>query len=429
MLFVLTATAANAQCTASFSYTASGNTASFTDLSTTSSGSITSWGWDFGDGNFDNTQNPSHTYAIGGQYIVTLSIFTSSFCFDTYTDTVTVNGGCTASFTYAVDTSSGTVSFQAQPLSQNLSYSWNFGDSTTGMGTTPSHTYTASGTYYVCLMIADTAGFCSDTICDSVVVNIAPPPPCSATFTWADQGDGGVFFSADDFSFDATYDWNFGDMTQGQGAFAFHEYPMPGTYYVCLTVNDSTCTATYCDSVTVVADTTNCDASFTHFEDGLDMFAWASPFSASSNATYLWDFGDGDQATGISQNHTYQSAGTYYVCVTYVNTFNGCNDTYCDSVTVIDTGVEDVFANSIRLNAYPNPVSSTMVISFTFADRMEAEIAVFDFLGSKVEIISSKELPAGNYRMEWNAEKLASGAYMLRITTSKGTAARLLIRN
>ncbi|RMH03005.1 MAG: PKD domain-containing protein, partial [Planctomycetota bacterium] len=43
----------------------------FTDLST---GSPTSWNWDFGDGNTATAQNPSHTYAQPGLYTVTLTV-------------------------------------------------------------------------------------------------------------------------------------------------------------------------------------------------------------------------------------------------------------------------------------------------------------------------------------------------------------------
>lgn len=46
---------------------------SFTDQSV---GNAVHWKWDFGDGNFSDLQNPIHTYAAGGQYIVTLHIET-----------------------------------------------------------------------------------------------------------------------------------------------------------------------------------------------------------------------------------------------------------------------------------------------------------------------------------------------------------------
>ncbi len=46
-------------------------TVDFTDQST---GSITEWSWDFGDGATSNVQNPSHTYDAAGDYTVSLTV-------------------------------------------------------------------------------------------------------------------------------------------------------------------------------------------------------------------------------------------------------------------------------------------------------------------------------------------------------------------
>lgn len=44
----------------------------FTDIST---GAITSWDWDFGDGSpHSNAQNPTYTYVVPGTYTVTLLV-------------------------------------------------------------------------------------------------------------------------------------------------------------------------------------------------------------------------------------------------------------------------------------------------------------------------------------------------------------------
>ncbi len=78
---------------ANFTSTSSALTASFTDTSTDSDGTIASRSWAFGDGTTSTTANPSKTYASAGTYNVTL--------------TVTDNGGLTHSKTSAVTVSSG----------------------------------------------------------------------------------------------------------------------------------------------------------------------------------------------------------------------------------------------------------------------------------------------------------------------------------
>jgi len=55
---------------ASFTFSINGNTVAFTDTST---GSPTSWLWDFGDNNTSTQQNPVHTYAVEDSYTVVLT--------------------------------------------------------------------------------------------------------------------------------------------------------------------------------------------------------------------------------------------------------------------------------------------------------------------------------------------------------------------
>jgi subtilisin-like proprotein convertase family protein len=73
---------------ASFSYVESGLNVDFLANNVT-----TTYAWDFGDTNTASTQNPSHTYATGGSYDVTL-IATDNGCSDTTTQTITVGTAC-----------------------------------------------------------------------------------------------------------------------------------------------------------------------------------------------------------------------------------------------------------------------------------------------------------------------------------------------
>ncbi|WP_440225744.1 S8 family serine peptidase [Dokdonella sp. MW10] len=83
----------NAAPVANFSFTTSGLTATFSDSSTDSDGTIASRSWNFGDGTTSTATNPSKTYGAAGTYNVTL--------------TVTDNGGATNTRTSAVTVSSG----------------------------------------------------------------------------------------------------------------------------------------------------------------------------------------------------------------------------------------------------------------------------------------------------------------------------------
>ena len=81
--------------TADFAYTTSELTATFTDQSSDSDGSISSWSWDFGDSATSTVQNPSHTYSSDGTYTVTLTVTDDDGATDTTTQDVTVSSGGT----------------------------------------------------------------------------------------------------------------------------------------------------------------------------------------------------------------------------------------------------------------------------------------------------------------------------------------------
>ncbi len=79
---------------ASFSYTPAAPTTddmvSFSDSSSDSDGSIMTWAWDFGDGNSSSVQNPSHSFAAAGSYVVALTVTDDGGASDTESVNVTV---------------------------------------------------------------------------------------------------------------------------------------------------------------------------------------------------------------------------------------------------------------------------------------------------------------------------------------------------
>ena len=78
---------------AAFSVSANELTINLTDESSTPSGRITQWAWDFGDGNTSSAQNPIHTYSEAGTYTIGLVVTNSNGETATTIDEVSVTDG------------------------------------------------------------------------------------------------------------------------------------------------------------------------------------------------------------------------------------------------------------------------------------------------------------------------------------------------
>ena len=331
----ITVSGTGASCQASFSSGAQGSFVSFTNTSTSSSGGLF-YSWDFGDGGTAFSQHPTHSYNSNGTYVVCLTISDSSGCSDTHCDTLTVSGttgNCQASFTASSQGNSAFFTNTSTSPTGNLSYVWDFGDGSSSTQTNPQHTYNSSGTYTVCLTISDSNN-CSGTFCDTISVG-STGGTCAASFTTTTQGNFLVLTNTSSSpSGGLSYVWDFGDGNTSTMQHPTHNYAQGGTYIVCLTISDSVgCSDTVCDTVTV-GNTTGCQAFFTPSVQG-NMLS-VSNGSQGTNLSYIWDFGDGNTATGISPTHTYAQDGSYLVCLT-ISSGAICQDTYCDSVVIATT--------------------------------------------------------------------------------------------
>ncbi|MCB9231490.1 MAG: PKD domain-containing protein [Bacteroidia bacterium] len=303
---------------AAFSSSQASLTSTFTESST---GNPTSWLWSFGDGNTSTQQNPTHTYAAAGTYTVCLvansACGTDSVC---HSVTATTCNSPTAAFNQS---SSGlAATFTDQSTNSPTSWQWSFGDGSTSSLQNPTHTYSATGTYNVCLVATSSCG--SNTSCQTVVITCTAPQAAFgfttsvSTVTFADQSTGTP----------TTWTWSFGDGGTSTQQNPVHSYTSAGSYVVCLQAGDACGTTSNCQTVTVTCPAPT--SSFSFAGNGLTL----SFTDGSTNATtWSWNFGDGS-STSSQQNptHTYTSFGTYTVCQTVSN---GCiSSTTCKTVVV-----------------------------------------------------------------------------------------------
>ncbi|HWY12524.1 MAG TPA: PKD domain-containing protein, partial [Bacteroidia bacterium] len=174
-----------------FSYTNAcvGTTASFNDLSTLATGTITGWNWNFGDGGTSTSQNTTHIYTVQGTYSVSLSVTSSNGCTTSTVQSVNVNPKPTAEFSmsgnpiFANETLG--LTDQSTPAGTIASWFWGFGDGASATAQNTSHLFDNKGVFTITLSIIDVNG-CADTVSHDVFVTLLPLVPTG----FSPNGDG-----------------------------------------------------------------------------------------------------------------------------------------------------------------------------------------------------------------------------------------------
>jgi uncharacterized delta-60 repeat protein len=82
------------------------------------------------------------------------------------------------------------------------------------------------------------------------------------------------------------------------------------------------------------------------------------------------------------------------------------------SIGEIGTNVPDKFA--LEQN-YPNPFNPTTTIRFSIPQSSYVTLKIYDLLGQEIETLVNENLPAGQYKSEWNAAGYSSGVYFYRL--------------
>lgn len=187
--------------------------------------------WQFGDGQGSTEQNPRHTYAAEGFYIVTLTV--SNAC-GAHTATEMVEVIFPPKALADSDRRSlcgDTLVVQYQDLSQGQVDQWHWifeaGVPEESFESNPQVTYTLPGTYDVWFMATGPGG--SDTLLLERFIELAVETP-TAGFGY--QPDGQEVHFLDSSQGASSWQWFFGDGGMSAAQSPSHAYGAPGTYLV-----------------------------------------------------------------------------------------------------------------------------------------------------------------------------------------------------
>jgi PKD repeat protein len=253
------------------------------------------------------------------------------------------------------------------------SYAWDFGDGASGTGVTPTHSYTASGTYPVTLTVTDDDGAFAVRTHDVEVTVVVIPP--TAAFTSAVDGLDASFDgtgSSDPDGEVVSYSWDFGDGTPAvSGATPTHHFTTGGDHAVTLTVTDDDgATGTVTHTVSTTMPNQAPTASFTHTVDERTVSVTSTSSDPDGTVvSYSWNWGDGTAAgSGATATHAYATGGDYTVTLT-VTDDDGATATSTATVTAINppstTLASDVFARAVASGWGSAAVGGAWTVSST----------------------------------------------------------------
>ena len=329
--------------------------AQFTDTSKIASGTIQTWAWNFGDpasgaANISNLQNPQHRYNAIGNYIVSLTVTSTSGCIAILQQNITINGdipvsnfnplnpaGLCANDSVAIQDAS-TVNFgkitKVEIYWDNVNSPLVFQtDNAPSPGKVYRHLYpnfqTPLTKTFTIRYRAYSGATCVNDRSKNVTVNAAPKvvfnampnsclnvPPFQITQASETGGVPGTFVYS-------------GPGVNGSGIFD-PQLAGVGTHRIKYTfTSNAGCVDTASQLITVLQPPV---AKFGYSQPVCETKAITfSDSSIAANGTitsWSWDFGDGSpvlvQSSGAAFTHTFATANTYPVKLT-VKTNDGCN--------------------------------------------------------------------------------------------------------
>jgi PKD repeat protein len=212
-------------------------TVQFSDSST---GEITDWLWDFGDGQTSTEQHPSHTYETADTFSVSLTVTNPDGSATITRDDYIIVLELPPMANFGADTTSGylpfTVQFSDSSTGKVENWFWEFGDNKTSTEQHPSHTYATADTFSVSLTVIGPGGRDTKTTDDYIIV-LEPPPlaifeadttigdlPFTVQFT--DSSTGKI----------TTWFWEFGDDGTSTEQNPSHTYETADTFSVSLSI-------------------------------------------------------------------------------------------------------------------------------------------------------------------------------------------------
>ncbi|MFA6404277.1 MAG: PKD domain-containing protein, partial [Salinivirgaceae bacterium] len=351
-------------CKADFNYISVESTITFTS---NAFGNISGHMWDFGDGTYDFTANPVHTYSQPGVYDITFTVSDSvDNCINSTTKTLIVPEGAPgliqAKYTYS--TTGNSVNFVNSSIGIYTDVFWDFGDGSYSTNFNDSHVYGNLGNYQVILTIYNSTTGNMDEVAQTVSITSGGAAQCLADFTFMGNQNV-VSFQNTSGGEISDFFWDFGDGNYSFDENTVNTYTSPGYYEVSLSIYSelNNCFDNKTGFVFVYEfSAAMCKAEFSYYP--VENTVYFTSTSIGDYSQFFWDFGNGFNSNEENPVHTFTDPGYYEIAYSVIDTLNECFDTQTKTVFVTGIGSE-TSATNIKADFSYLPENGSLNVLFT----------------------------------------------------------------
>ncbi|MGB0431433.1 MAG: PKD domain-containing protein, partial [Bacteroidia bacterium] len=342
----------------------------FQNLSTISLGSISSFEWNFKDGNKATAQNPKHNYNAHGQYDVSLIAISNKGCIDSSSKSIDIyevpkvdfiaNDVC---FGASVDFKNG-----SSISTGSMNYTWTFGDGFSSTQSNPTYTYKKADNYTVKLT-ATSNNFCQESLSKALKVNEVPNIAYTVNDTCA-LDELNINNTTAIGSGTLSYIWTFDNSNSSVAKNPTYAIANSGTFDIKLKVlSNLGCSDSLTQQVEIFEKP---NAQFTYSGSCPDKpVSFTNTSTPSSSITsQQWLFNGSNASTTPNPSYTFGTTGPHQVLLTVTNS-NNC----------IDTSEQQIIFESVP------------VASFSFNNACERDTTYFT---------NNSEIKSGTATYQWS---------------------------
>jgi len=372
-----------------------------------SSGSISDYVWNFGDGTSSSQQNPLHVFPDPDNYSVSLQVNGTNGCTSTLSKMVDIYSVPQTNFSLDLPpfACSGSLSqfndlTPPMPDSNIASWAWSFGDPLAGTSSqkNPLYTYSLAGDYSVSLTTTSNFG-CSSSIQKSVTIYPSPTAAFSFGTACVNQGTQFTDESTGDIK---SWLWSIQSNTYSVKD-PVHIFKSAANHSALLTVTGTNnCINQISKNVSVpvpiLADFTSLSTCATKPA----VFDEINKGGVDPAVSWKWDFGDQGSAMGSPVLHVYSSTGNPSVTMSTTRQ-SGCVYSITKTIPIIEPPKAQ-FTVFLNAGAAPFPVDfvntslRTTSYSWKFGDALNSTSTEFSPSFTYTEL--------GNYTAELTVENV-----------------------